>query len=173
MGREEPEPASVTARIDSSRRVYAALNAGDIDAVIALTSPDVDWANGLEGGRGRGHDAIRSAWERISRLFACRVVPLRTRVDALGRVVVDAEVGICDAAGKPLAHERVRHVFTFRGNLIRRLDVREPPPGADRYPVAGGRGGPHPPESGRDRRWDSSRQRRRRSSSSSGGPSPT
>lgn len=120
-------PGDAAARIESSRRVYDAVNEGDIEAAIELMSPDVDWANAVEGGRGHGQDALRRAWERLSKQLACHVVPLEIKLDARGRVIADAEVAISDAAGKPLAHTQTRHVFTFRDGLIQRLDVREPP----------------------------------------------
>lgn len=127
MGQHGPGPAIVAMRIESARRVYSAFNGGDIGAVIALMSSDVDWANAMEGGRGRGHAAIRRVWERLSKQFACRVEPRHIEMDTRGRVVVDVDVAIRDAAGKPLAHQRARHIFTFRDNLIARLDIREPP----------------------------------------------
>lgn len=123
-------PAVVATRIESSRRVYSAFNEGDIESVIALMSADVDWANAMEGGRGHGHAAIRRVWERLSKQFACHVQPFHVEMDARGRVVVDTEIAIRDAEGKPLAHQRARHIFTFRDNLIERLDIREPPPAA-------------------------------------------
>ena len=46
------------------RRAYAAFNARDIDGALALMHPDVDWPNGMEGGREHGHDAVRAYWER-------------------------------------------------------------------------------------------------------------
>jgi hypothetical protein len=127
MGRRELDPAVVARRMESSSRVYTTFNHGDIEAMVALLCPDVDWANPLEGGRGRGHDAIRSTWERVSKQFACKVAPLKIEIDARGRVVIDAEVAIRDAGGKPLAHQQMGQVFTFRDDLIERLDVFEPP----------------------------------------------
>ena len=46
------------------RRTYAAFNARDVDAVIAVLHSDVDWPNAWEGGRVRGHAAVRSYWAR-------------------------------------------------------------------------------------------------------------
>src|SRR5258705_6728346 len=39
------------------RELYASFNARDIDAVLARLAPDVDWPNGMEGGRVHGRDA--------------------------------------------------------------------------------------------------------------------
>lgn len=46
------------------RAAYAAFDARDLDAAIALLHPDVDWANGWEGGRVRGRAAVREYWQR-------------------------------------------------------------------------------------------------------------
>ncbi len=43
---------------------YAAFNARDIDAVLAQMVEDVDWPNAWEGGRLRGHEAVRDYWTR-------------------------------------------------------------------------------------------------------------
>jgi hypothetical protein len=43
-------------------RAYAAFNARNIDAVLAAMHPDVDWPNGWEGGRVRGHPQVRDYW---------------------------------------------------------------------------------------------------------------
>jgi ketosteroid isomerase-like protein len=127
MGRHGKERGAEAARIESSRRLYAAINDGDIDAAIALMHPDVDWANGLEGGRARGHDAVRRYWEKIAASLALELTPLRIEADSKGRIVADTHQAIRDLDGKPLAHQRIRHVFTFRDGLIKRLDLREPP----------------------------------------------
>ena len=42
-------------------RMYAAFNARDVDSVLAAMHADVDWPNGLEGGRVVGHDAVRAS----------------------------------------------------------------------------------------------------------------
>jgi ketosteroid isomerase-like protein len=54
----------MTGQRDVLTRAYAAFNARDIDAVLAAMDPDVDWPNGWEGGRVRGHDQVRDYWTR-------------------------------------------------------------------------------------------------------------
>ena len=46
------------------RRVYERFNARDIDGVLACLHPDVQWANGQDGGYVRGHDGVRRYWTR-------------------------------------------------------------------------------------------------------------
>lgn len=43
----------------SLTRAYERFNARDIDGALELMHPDVDWPNGMEGGREVGHDAVR------------------------------------------------------------------------------------------------------------------
>jgi hypothetical protein len=38
---------------------YAAFNARALDTLLALLHPEVDWPNGMEGGRVHGRDAVR------------------------------------------------------------------------------------------------------------------
>jgi ketosteroid isomerase-like protein len=45
---------------DLLRRAYAAFNARDLDAALALMHPDVDWPNAIEGGRVAGRPDVRA-----------------------------------------------------------------------------------------------------------------
>src|SRR5882672_6030705 len=55
------------------RRAYEAFNARDVDAVLALMHPDVDWPNGMEGGRVLGRAAVREYWTRQFEVIDSRV----------------------------------------------------------------------------------------------------
>jgi len=56
---------------------YAAFNRRDIDAVLELMSPDVDWPNGMEGGRVHGHREVRAYWTRQWAVVDPHVEPVR------------------------------------------------------------------------------------------------
>ena len=45
--------------VEMLKRVYAGFNARDIDAVLAVLSDDVAWANGMDGGHVHGREAVR------------------------------------------------------------------------------------------------------------------
>ena len=45
-------------------KLYDRFNARDIDAALALMHPDVEWANGMEGGHVSGHHGVRAYWTR-------------------------------------------------------------------------------------------------------------
>jgi len=110
------------------RRIYAAFNARDIEAVIETMHPAVDWPNAFEGGRVHGREAVRSYWRRQFAAISPHLEPSGYAVDAEGRVVVDVEQVVRDRDGTLLFSGRVQHVYTLRDGLIARMDVREAPP---------------------------------------------
>jgi ketosteroid isomerase-like protein len=105
------------------RQAYAAFNARDIDGALALMHPDVDWPNGMEGGREVGHDAVRAYWTRQFGLIDSHVEPVRFEVDDDGRIVVDVHQVVRDLDGGLLSDGPVRHVHTFRDGLVVRMDI--------------------------------------------------
>ncbi len=44
---------------DLINQAYAAFNSRDIDKVLSTLDPDVQWANGWEGGYVKGHDELQ------------------------------------------------------------------------------------------------------------------
>jgi ketosteroid isomerase-like protein len=109
------------------RQAYAAFNARDIDGALALMHPDVDWPNGLEGGRELGHDAVRAYWTRQFGLIDSHVEPVGFEVDDEGRIVVDVHQVVRDLEGSVLSDGRVRHVYTLRDGLVSRMDIYSSP----------------------------------------------
>jgi len=105
------------------RRAYEAFNARDVDAVLALMHPDVDWPNGMEGGRVLGHAAVREYWTRQFEVIDSRVEPEAFTTDAEGRVVVDVHQVVRDTAGEVLSDGRVEHVYTIRDGLVERMEI--------------------------------------------------
>jgi hypothetical protein len=110
--------------VDLLRRAYAAFNARDIDAALALLTPDVDWPNGMEGGREVGHDAVRAYWTRQWQLIDPYVEPVSISQDDEGRFVVDVHQVVRDLEGALLVDQHVEHVYTLRDGLIERMDIR-------------------------------------------------
>lgn len=105
--------------------LYAAFNRRDIDRALASMTPDVDWPNGLEGGRVHGPDAVRAYWGRQWGLVDPQVEPVRVHEDATGNTIVDVHQVIRDLSGHVLKDEIVRHVYRFRGDLIERMDIQK------------------------------------------------
>jgi ketosteroid isomerase-like protein len=106
------------------RRAYEAFNARDIDAALELMHPDVDWPNGMEGGRELGRDAVRAYWTRQFGLIDSHVEPIGVTEDYEGRLVVDVHQVVRDLDGAVISDQRVEHVYTLRDGLISRMDIR-------------------------------------------------
>jgi hypothetical protein len=107
------------------RSMYAGFNARDIDAVLAAMTEDVDWPNAWEGGRLRGHDAVRHYWTRQWVAIDPWVEPAAIEPGLEGRVVVEVDQVVRDLAGEVVASGRVRHVYELRDGLVARMDVEE------------------------------------------------
>jgi ketosteroid isomerase-like protein len=103
--------------------LYASFNARDIDAVLAHLAPDVDWPNGMEGGREHGHAAVRAYWERQFGLIDSRVEPVDITEREDGTVAVDVHQVVRSPAGELLSDSRVVHTYTLRDGLVARMDI--------------------------------------------------
>lgn len=107
------------------RDLYAAFNARNVDSALAGLTPDVDWPNGMEGGRELGRDAVRAYWTRQFGLIDSQVEPARFTLDEEGRTAVEVHQVVRDPSGTLLVDRTVQHVYTFRGDLVERMDIVE------------------------------------------------
>jgi hypothetical protein len=105
------------------RRAYAAFNARNIDRALAVMHPDVDWPNGMEGGRELGHDAVRDYWTRQFGVIDSHVEP-ESFEEVDGKIVVEVHQVVRDLDGALLSDQQVEHVYTLRDGLIARMDIR-------------------------------------------------
>src|SRR5690349_16835021 len=108
------------------RQTYAAFNARDIDAVLVVLHPDVDWPNAWEGGRLQGLDAVRAYWTRQFAAIDGRVEPRGFSLAPDGRIVVDVHQVVRDPQGTLLADTMVQHVYRLKDGLVTHMEVREP-----------------------------------------------
>ena len=107
--------------------IYSAFNRREIETVLAMMHPDVDWPNGMEGGRVLGRADVRDYWTRQFVMVNPRVDPLRIEDDEHGRTVVDVHQVVHDMAGNILVDHTIRHVYSIRDGLIERMDITETP----------------------------------------------
>ena len=107
-------------------KTYTAFNARDIDAVLALMHPDVDWPNGMEGGRVAGHQGVRQYWTRQWGMIDPHVYPVGFRPAADGRTVVEVRQIICDLAGTLILDCTVEHIYLIEDGLIKSMQIRTP-----------------------------------------------
>jgi ketosteroid isomerase-like protein len=107
------------------RSLYEAFNARDIDTCLAAMTPDVDWANGWEGGRVHGRAAVRDYWERQWAAIESTAEPTTVRQRPDGKVEVAVHLVARDNGGNVLTDGEGRHVYEFRGGLIERMTIED------------------------------------------------
>lgn len=105
-------------------KAYAAFNARDIHAVLAVMHPDVQWANGMEGGYVYGHDAVRQYWLRQWSMIDPHVKPERFCLNDDEQVVVDVHQIVHDLDGNLMLDQMVQHIYTIRDDLIQKMEIQ-------------------------------------------------
>lgn len=109
--------------IQTLRAAYAAFNARDITAALALMTHDVAWPRAFKGGFVRGHEEVRAYWTEQWREIDPRVEPLTFDSTDAGKFSVSVHQVVRDLAGAILADEQVVHRFTFERGLIELMEV--------------------------------------------------
>jgi len=112
------------AQIELLRKIYAAFNRREIETVLAVMHPDVDWPNGMEGGRVRGTDAVRKYWTRQFSMVNSRVEPESFNTDPDGRIAINVHQVVHDHEGKLLDDRMVRHIYDIEDGLIRSMEIQ-------------------------------------------------
>ena len=107
------------------RELYHAFNQRHVDACLAAMTRDVDWANGWEGGRVVGREAVRDYWQRQWAEIDSTAEPTAVTERPDGTVEVAVHLVARDKAGKVLDASEGRHVFEFRGELIARMTIED------------------------------------------------
>ena len=105
------------------RATYDAFNARDIEAVLRQMADDVDWPNAWEGGRVYGHDGVRDYWTRQWAVIDPTVEPVVFTTRADGSIAVEVDQVVRRIDGTLVGQSRVIHVYTFRDDLVTRMDV--------------------------------------------------
>lgn len=118
------ELQGVSAEIELLSKAYAAFNRREIETVLAAMQANVDWPNGMEGGRVLGKAAVRDYWRRQFELLDSKVEPKSFTREADGRIAVDVHQVVHDKSGKLVADQRVQHVYEIRDGLIRNMEIR-------------------------------------------------
>jgi hypothetical protein len=85
----------------------------------------VDWANGWEGGRVVGRDAVRDYWQRQWAEIDSTAEPTAVTERPDGTVEVTVHLLARDKEGNVLNDAEGRHVYEFRGDLVERMTIEE------------------------------------------------
>jgi ketosteroid isomerase-like protein len=107
------------------RSLYEAFNARDVDTCLAAMTPDVDWANGWEGGHVLGRDAVRDYWQRQWAAIDSTAEPTAMTARRDGTVEVAVHVVARDHDGNVVGDAHGRHVYDFRGDLVQRMTIED------------------------------------------------
>nr|WP_242036543.1 nuclear transport factor 2 family protein [Leptolyngbya sp. FACHB-321] len=101
-------PAQFAPDIELLRAAYAVFNARDIDAALALMTPNVAWSRAFKGS-------------------FVHVEPIAFYLEEDGQILVEVHQVVRDLAGAVLADEHVGHHFTLEQGLDQALEVCPPP----------------------------------------------
>ncbi|MBV8866378.1 MAG: nuclear transport factor 2 family protein [Acidobacteriaceae bacterium] len=105
--------------------MYDEFNARNMEAVLAFMHPEVDWPNGWEGGRLNGKAAVRDYWVRQWAAITPTVEPQKITALPDGRVAVGVHQRVLDRDGNLLLDQIIHHIYTFEGNLVRKMDIED------------------------------------------------
>jgi hypothetical protein len=122
---QEGDVMPTTQREGLLRSLYEAFNARDVDTCLAAMTPNVDWANGWEGGRVVGRDAVRDYWERQWAAIDSSAEPTVISERPDGTIEVAVRLMARDDEGAVISDSEGRHVYEFRGDLVQRMTIEE------------------------------------------------
>jgi hypothetical protein len=114
------QPAS---EIELLRAAYAAFNARDINAALALMTADVAWPRAFKGGFVRGHEEVRAYWTEQWSEIDPHVEPSAFHPEEGGQILVDVHQVVRGLDGSVAADEHVGHRFTLDRGLIQIMEV--------------------------------------------------
>jgi hypothetical protein len=114
---------------DILRAAYAAFNARDVDAAVALMHPEVDWPNAWEGGRVVGRPAVADYWHRQFEEISSTVEPERFDREPDGSFTVTVRQVVRGAETGELQADdtHVLHRYWLEDGLVIRMDVLASP----------------------------------------------
>jgi ketosteroid isomerase-like protein len=114
-----------SAEIELLQRMYAAFNRRDIETVLSAMQDNVDWPNGMEGGRVLGKAAVRDYWRRQFEVLDPNVEPKNFTKEAHGRIAIDVHQVVHDKSGKLVVDQMIQHEYKIRDGLIQSMEIRE------------------------------------------------
>jgi ketosteroid isomerase-like protein len=119
------ELQAISAEVELLERIYAAFNRREFETVLKVMEDNVDWPNGMEGGRVLGKAAVRAYWKRQFEMLDSNVEPKKFTREADGRIAIDVHQVVHEKSGKLVVDQMVQHVYEFRDGLIQSMEIRE------------------------------------------------
>jgi hypothetical protein len=121
-------PDQLTLNTELLRAAYAAFNARNFEAALALMTSDVAWPRAFKGDFVQGREAVRAYWTEQWSEIDPHVEPLAFCTEEGGCTLVEVHQVVRDLGGTVLVDERVGHRFTLAHSLIQKMEVCPPPP---------------------------------------------
>ncbi|RYG68507.1 nuclear transport factor 2 family protein [bacterium] len=120
----------MTASIDRQnlQDFYGAFNQHDVEAVLNSLQPDVQWANGTEGGFVHGIDNVREYWRQQFEQTHTELEILSVDFDERDRAVLKVHQILRDRDGNLIIEQQVGHRFTFSNGLVAVFEIVDPEP---------------------------------------------
>ncbi len=116
-----------TSHIELLRAAYAAFNARDADAALALMTETVAWPRAFKGGVVRGPDEVRAYWKaQWNEIDPC-VEPIGFALEQDHRILVQVHQVVRDLAGTTLADDYVGHRFSIVDGQIESMELEVAP----------------------------------------------
>jgi len=106
------------------RLTYQHFNNRNIDAILSMMHPGVDWPNGMEGGIEHGLEAVRNYWTRQWKIFDPHVEPVGLSKKEDGRIDLTVRQVVYDISGNLLIDQIIHHVYTFEDGLIKEMEIQ-------------------------------------------------
>lgn len=108
---------------DQCMQLYTAFNRREIEMLLSLMQPDVQWANGMDGGFVYGRAAVRQYWANQFTLICSEVEPLKVEQLDDGRQLLTVHQVVHDLQGNLLKDHIVQHIFTITDGLISVFEI--------------------------------------------------
>jgi len=113
-------------RVAVLQRTYDAFNRRDIDRALSVLDAEVEWPNVLEQKVIHGRQGVLQYWRRQFQLIDSQVTP--TDFSQHGDlVIVNVRQVVRDPENNQVREQAVVHAYTFRGDLILRMQVYTTP----------------------------------------------
>jgi hypothetical protein len=109
--------------IELLHAAYAAFNARDIDAALALMATDVVWPRAFKGGFVRGPEEVRAYWTEQWSEINAHVEPVSFHSEGSEHILVEVHQVVRDLAAAVLIDQHVGHRFTFEHGLIQAMEI--------------------------------------------------
>jgi hypothetical protein len=112
---------------DVLQQAYVAFNERDVEAAVAVMSPDVAWPDVSDGGFVRGHDGVRTHWREQFAAVDPHLEPADVQELPDGRLAVSVRQVVRSHQGDLISEHRLVHVYTLRDGLIERMEITGDP----------------------------------------------